>query len=124
MRFLLDECLSVRVAPELVAAGHDAVHVDDIDLAGHTDEDVLAAAVADSRVLLSADTDFGEILARSNDTTPSLVLFRRSDRTAHSLAEVLLANLDAIAEDLDHGAFVVITEDRLRIRRLPMLPSP
>jgi predicted nuclease of predicted toxin-antitoxin system len=81
---------------------------------------VLATAVANQSVLLSADTDFGEILARTNDRTPSVVLFRRSDRSAASLAKVLLANLDAIADELDNGAFVVITEDRLRIRHLPM----
>jgi hypothetical protein len=49
-----------------------------------------------------------------------VILFRRSDRSATSLAQVLLANLETIADELAEGAFVVITEDRLRIRRLPM----
>jgi predicted nuclease of predicted toxin-antitoxin system len=120
MKFLVDECLSTRLVRFLAAAGHDAIHVDDHDLAGRPDEEVLAKAVSDSRVLLSADTDFGEILARSNDPTPSVILFRRSDRSANTLAEVLLANLDTIAKDLERGAFVVITEDRLRIRTLPI----
>lgn len=45
MRFLVDECLSVRLVPMLVDAGHDAVHVNDCGLAGHIDEEVLARAV-------------------------------------------------------------------------------
>jgi predicted nuclease of predicted toxin-antitoxin system len=69
MKFLVDECLSTRLVRFLAAAGHDAIHVDDHDLAGRPDEEVLAKAVSDSRVLLSADTDFGEILDRSNDPT-------------------------------------------------------
>jgi predicted nuclease of predicted toxin-antitoxin system len=100
----------------LVNAGHDAVHVNDCGLAGHIDEEVLARAVDDDRVLLSADTDFGEILARSQQPAPSVTLFRRADRSPAALASVLFANLDQIIEHLEKGAFVVFTEERLRIR--------
>jgi predicted nuclease of predicted toxin-antitoxin system len=120
MRFLVDECLSVRLAALLTAAGHDAVHVVDCDLAGCPDEQVLARAVDDGRVLLSADTDFGEILARSRGEAPSVILYRRNDRRPTALLGILSANLDAVAEDLKQGAFVVMTEDRIRIRRLPL----
>ena len=89
-------------------------------LAGQPDEQVLSRALDDGRVLLSADTDFGEILARSGAGTPSVILFRRSDRSATSLAAVLLANLTEVADDLAQGAFVVITNDRIRIRSLPL----
>ena len=43
------------------------------------------------------------------------------------LAEILrtagtpIANLPAVAEDLEAGAIVVLTDDWVRIRRLPML---
>jgi predicted nuclease of predicted toxin-antitoxin system len=105
--------------------GHDALHVIDAELAGAPDASVLKAAQQQSRILVSADTDFGEILARSEETTPSVILLRRSDRTAHALAGVLLANLDAVADDLAVGAFVVITDQRLRIRSLPITsPQP
>jgi predicted nuclease of predicted toxin-antitoxin system len=120
VRFLVDECLSARVPSLLVGAGHDAVHVVDCGLAGEPDERVLAQAVADGRVLLSADTDFGEILARSGSPVPSVILFRREDRSAESLVSVLLANLDTVADELNRGAFVVIAEERMRIRGLPL----
>lgn len=41
-------------------------------------------------------------------------------RRAEELASVLLANLDEIADDLHSGALVVIGEERIRIRRLPV----
>lgn len=44
----------------LADAGHDAVHVTALGLAGHIDDEVLAAARRERRVLVSADTDFGE----------------------------------------------------------------
>jgi predicted nuclease of predicted toxin-antitoxin system len=120
VKFLVDECLSTQLTTLLVAAGHDAVHTIDCELAGQPDETVLAYALAEARVLVSADTDFGEILARSRSGTPSVILFRRGDRSPSSLAAVLLANLDVVADDLHKGAFVVITEDRVRIRALPI----
>jgi len=120
VRFLVDECLSVRLAGMLTTAGHDAIHVFDCGLSGQPDEQVLARAADDGRVLLSADTDFGEILARTQAPIPSVILFRRANQSPDALLPVLLANLEPIAEDLEKGAFVVIAEERLRIRPLPM----
>jgi predicted nuclease of predicted toxin-antitoxin system len=65
-------------------------------LAGQPDEKVLGRAASDGRVLLSADTDFGEILARSQSPIPSVILFRRTDRSPGALAAVLVANLDQV----------------------------
>lgn len=124
MRFLLDECLSTRLAPLLRDAGHDCVHVQERELLGAPDEAVMAAAVAESRVLVSMDTDFGESLATSNASLPSVVLFRRAGRKAEDQAAVLLLNLADIADDLDAGAIAVIMSSQIRLRRLPLRPQP
>lgn len=63
---------------------------------GAPDEAVMAAAVAESRVLVSMDTDFGELLATSNASLPSVVLFRRASRTAADQAAVLLPHRAAL----------------------------
>lgn len=124
MRFLLDECLSARLAGLLREAGHDCVHAGDRGLLGAPDETVLAAAVAESRVLVSMDTDFGELLAISNAAPPSVILFRRVGRTAEDHAAVLLLNIEDIAEDLEAGAIAVITNSQIRVRRSPIRPTP
>lgn len=118
MKFLVDECLSPRLAVLLRGRGHHAVHVCDVELAGCSDDDVMAASAADGYVLLSADTDFGELLARSNDREPSVVLFRGAEVDAEALVGVLLANLDRLEESLRSGAIVVVLDDR--IRHLPL----
>jgi predicted nuclease of predicted toxin-antitoxin system len=85
------------------------------------DPDVLERAQADERVLVSADTDFGGLLSRSHATGPSVLMIRRpAGRRAAEQSAIILANLDQIAEDLIVGAVVVIGDDRIRIRRLPM----
>jgi predicted nuclease of predicted toxin-antitoxin system len=66
VKLLVDECLSQQVAESLRSVGHDAVHVGGRDLLGHTDREVMACATDEGRAVVSADTDFGELLARSN----------------------------------------------------------
>lgn len=58
MRFLIDNALSPIIAVELNNAGHDAVHVRDRSLLGAEDQEIMAFAVEEDRVLVSADTDF------------------------------------------------------------------
>ncbi|MEX2627870.1 MAG: DUF5615 family PIN-like protein [Ilumatobacteraceae bacterium] len=124
MRFLLDENQSPAIVGLLVEAGHDVVHVRDLDMRGSPDVAVLAAASAADRVVISADTDFGELLAVSNARGPSILLLRRQQqRRALEIAALILANLDDVAEDLRAGAIVVIDDDRVRIRRLPLRPD-
>ena len=121
MRFLIDNNLSPLLAEGLKAAGHDAVHVRDLAMQAAPDSVVLERAQADERVLVSADTDFGGLLSRSHASGPSVLLIRRlAGRRAVKQSAIILANLDQIAEDLAVGAVVVIGDDWIRIRRLPM----
>jgi predicted nuclease of predicted toxin-antitoxin system len=124
MRFLLDNNLSPRLGELLAQSGHDAVHVRDIGLAQATDEIVIARAEEEGRVLVSADTDFGALLARSNRSRPSFMLFRRAvGRRVEDQAQLIVGSLVDVEEDLDNGAIVVLGERTLRIRRLPLAPE-
>ena len=124
MRFLLDQNQSPLLVDLLAAAGHDAVHVRDVAMATAIDLELLAFALDEQRIVVSADTDFGELLARSNASGPSIVLFRRQgQRSASEVAALLLANLGALIDDLVTGAVVVFDADRVRMRRLPMQPA-
>ena len=97
MRFLIDNNLSPLLAERLKAAGHDVVHVRDIGLQASTDSVVLERARAEDRVLISADTDFGSLLARSHAPNPSVVLIRRLiGRRAADQLEIIQANLPSL----------------------------
>jgi predicted nuclease of predicted toxin-antitoxin system len=124
LRFLLDESVSPLVAAPLVAAGHDVTHVHSIGLSGAPDPAVLDAAAADRRVLVTLDTDFGALIAHARSRLPSVVLFRGEvTRRPQSQAALLLANLEQVALELQEGAVVVIGDDRVRVRRLPIEPD-
>jgi predicted nuclease of predicted toxin-antitoxin system len=121
MRLLLDNNLSPRLVELLGSAGWDVVHVGTLGLRAASDKIVLRTAHDDGRILVSADTDFGALLAASHEPGPSVVLVRRiADRRAEDLARILLANLPHLEDDLRQGCIVVIGEDSLRIRPLPI----
>ena len=124
MRFLLDQNVSPQLVVELAAFGHDAVHVRELGMSRSLDVEILELAHREGRVIVSSDTDFGELLARTNTPLPSVVLLRRQgERRAAQIAALLEANLEAVADDLDAGAIVVLEAERIRIRRLPMRPE-
>lgn len=120
MRLLLDANLSPRLAPLLVEAGHDVVHVFDVGLADASDSVILQQAADDRRVVVSSDSDFGTLLARHQRSDPSFVLLRHAnDRTVEEQAALLLTVIPVVASELDRGAVVSVARGRVRTRRLP-----
>lgn len=77
MRFLVDASMSPVVVQELREAGHDAVHVGEVLRLDAPDVDILEHAVREGRVIVAADTDFGDLLAARQGAEPSVVLFHR-----------------------------------------------
>jgi predicted nuclease of predicted toxin-antitoxin system len=125
LRFLVDNALAPAVARKLAGVGHDVLHVRDLGMQAATDEEIFDLAVREGRVIVSADTDFGTILALRRTAEPSVVLFRRSSgRRPDAQAKLLLEQLPRIADSLERGSVVVIEEDRLRIRGLPIGGEP
>ena len=94
MRFLIDNALSPALAPLLQQAGHDAIHVRELGLQHADDEVIFERAVAEHRIVVSADADFGTLLAVSSSRQPSVIQFRgEGSRKPEALARMLLANL-------------------------------
>lgn len=123
MKWLIDNALSPAVSEGLRAAGHDAVHVRDRGLATADDTQIFDLGAQEDRVIVSADTDFGTLLAQRAHSKPSVILFRgATTRRPTEQIALLLANLPSIQADLAKGAIVVIEPARLRIRSLPIIP--
>ncbi|MEM8560559.1 MAG: DUF5615 family PIN-like protein [Bacteroidota bacterium] len=102
------------------SAGHDALHLREQGLQRLPDVAIMDKARAESRIVLTHDLDFGDLLAASGDALPSVVIFRLGDMRPANVNRHLAALLADHPDALNAGAVVSVSERRARIRRLPI----
>jgi predicted nuclease of predicted toxin-antitoxin system len=117
VRLLANENFPGEAVAALRRRGHDVAWVR-TDAPGSSDRVVLARAMAESRILITFDKDFGELAYHAGlPATCGVVLFRISpdspSRVAHAAVAVLESRTDW------PGHFSVVEEHRLRMAHLP-----
>jgi predicted nuclease of predicted toxin-antitoxin system len=120
MRFLADMGISMTVVQALREQGYDAIHLREQDLQRLPDPEILMKAKQESRVILTFDLDFSDLLAISRESLPSTVIFRLQKTVPHFVAERLLEALPFYIKALNEGAILMIEDGRCRLRRLPI----
>lgn len=120
MKLLLDQGLPRSTVLPLRAAGIDALHVGEMSLATAPDSVILEIARQEQRIVVTLDADFHTLLAISGAVGPSVIRFRIEGLRAEYLAGMLVNVLRLCEDDLSHGAMLSITENGVRVRRLPL----
>jgi predicted nuclease of predicted toxin-antitoxin system len=75
-RVLLDQGLPAGSALILREQGWDTIHVREVGLSAAEDVEILAFAASQSRVMVTLDRDFPQILALTHAARPSVILIR------------------------------------------------
>ncbi len=117
MRLLTDENLSPVIAAALEATGYDVLTVT-ATIPGAPDDEVMALAIKDTRVIVTEDKDFGELAFRDGSRPPGVIRLVLPGywpaEKAERLCEVLASEGEAVI-----GQAVVIEPARIRSRALP-----
>lgn len=117
MRFLADECVAPATVDALRGAGHDVIHALEVFPAA-SDEFIASLAASDSRILLTEDTDYGDIVFHRGGRPPlGVILLRMGDLDAGDRVAKLMSVLSELGENVV-GRFVVVGPSRVRIRPL------
>jgi len=123
LKFLADMGVSMSTVLTLREQGHEAVHLREENLGHLPDSAIMEKARREGRVVLTFDLDFGDILAASAQTLPSVIIFRLHNQTPSSVTPKLLEVLSKRSNELADGAIIIVEDARYRLRRLPVEPS-
>jgi predicted nuclease of predicted toxin-antitoxin system len=116
--FLADESCDFAVVSALRAAGFDVLAI--AELAPRTDDaDVIDLAARESRVLITEDKDFGQLVYAELRASSGVILIRFPASRRQSLPTEVLRAVRML-EDRITRAFVVLTPGRVRIGRDPL----
>ncbi len=121
MRFLLDMGISYQVARWLNSIGHDAIHLSKAGL--HTLEDhlIVEKAISENRIILTADMDFGQILAFKKSSLVSVIQFRLFDLSPGNIISKLNIVFDKFIEEIIADAVIItVQQNKVRIKKLPL----
>ena len=116
MNLLADECCDGGLVEALREDGHDVLYAAE-SLAGSPDDEVLARASQDDRIVLTEDRDFGELVYRLRLPARGVVYLRfavedREDKVLRARWLFREVGVRLV------GSFVVVEADRVRMRPL------
>ena len=120
MKLLIDMNLAPRWVRVLADAGHDAMHWSEVGDQRASDTEIMAYALRHGLIVLTHDLDFGDILAATGGTGPSVVQIRSDDVRADTIAGQIVRALETCSNALAHGALLSVDVDRARLRLLPL----
>ncbi len=121
MRFLADMGVSPLTVKVLSEEGYDAVHLSEQGLFRMTDSEIMVKAKQESRIVLTFDLDFTDLLATSRDNLPSVIIFRVKNTLPNFITSRLLTVLSECRENLRNGAIIIVEDYRYRVRNLPLI---
>jgi predicted nuclease of predicted toxin-antitoxin system len=106
VRFLVDAQLPPVLAHWLREAGHDARHVEDVNLREAEDSPIWRYALENRTILITKDEDFAE-RARQGGNTPEILWLRIGNVSNRALRQWFLPQLPQIIEWIEQGVRVL-----------------
>jgi predicted nuclease of predicted toxin-antitoxin system len=119
MKFLFDQSADFRLIPHLLQLAHDVQTISRNYPPGLPDEDVLAIARQEQRILVVADRDFGELIFQRGLVHAGVIFFRLPGAQLQTKREQLTTVLEEYDEELARGEFLVVTPGRIRVAGRP-----
>lgn len=113
---MADECFSGSLIRALRDAGFDITRSADT-IPSAPDEQVLALAYAENRILITEDNDFGELAVRLGFAAHGVVRVSLQGLDKHTQARRLVQALTKLGSTVE-GAIVTVEPSRTRVRRL------
>lgn len=116
MLFKIDENLPIEIGVLLIDAGHDAKTVNEQQLQGTKDSDLINLCKNENRVLITLDTDFSDIKAYPPHEFPGIIVLRVRSQVKHHVQKVFRQIIPLINREVLDQHLWIVEETRVRIR--------
>lgn len=116
LKFLVDENVEYTVVHYLRKQGYDVLSIAESH-PSLDDVDILQKAVQEHRIIITNDKDFGLLAFKEKLPAAGIILFRLYDQSAAAKLRILARVLEGYKLRL-YGNFIVISEGKIRIRKL------
>ena len=115
MNFLFDQSADFRLISHLRNLGHDVVAISREYPHSLADEEVLAIAREEKRILIVSDRDFGELIFHQELSHAGVIFFRLPGASLQTKIDQFTSVLADYADHLKRGEFIVVTPGRIRV---------
>jgi predicted nuclease of predicted toxin-antitoxin system len=116
MNIKLDENIPEDAATIFTEAGYPVSTVLDQGLGGKADPEVAAACKAESKVLITLDTDFANLGAYPPEDYSGIIVLRLANQAKPHVLSILARLLDSLGRKSPSGHLWIVDEYRIRIR--------
>lgn len=119
VKFLADECTFDSTVEFLRNEGRDVTTVKEIGLRGAKDPEVLNKAQEMEAVLITRDSDFGDVRRFLPSAYQGVIVLKMTYRSSNEVHAVLRKMLREVKEDEFVGTLFVVDHNKWRTRRRP-----
>ncbi len=120
IKFLIDMPLSPGLADWLIQQGYDAGHASRIGLHRALDQEILARAANEQRIVVPEDLNYPRLFALTQTKGPGLILFRGGNYSEIEAIVGFQQAVEAIPANELFASIVVIEKTRNRCIRVPL----
>jgi predicted nuclease of predicted toxin-antitoxin system len=117
MKIVADEGVDKSIVSHLRKLGYEVYYILE-EKSGISDDSVLEIANSKKALLITLDTDFGELIFRLKEASHGVLLFRFSGLTKIEKLKIVENTINKHSHEL-LNSFTVVTKETIRIRKLP-----
>jgi predicted nuclease of predicted toxin-antitoxin system len=119
-RLLANMNISPKTVKALRKEGWDIDRVSQFLPVNTSDQEILAFARQEDRVVIAQDLDFSTLLALGGFDRPRLIILRLSEGDPDTVSRRLIEVLPRIEQALSEGCSITIEDVAVRVRKLPI----
>lgn len=116
IKFMVDESVDFPVVRYLRNIGYNVASIAE-DSPSIDDIHILERSFKENRILLVDDKDFGALIFKEKLSSRGLILFRLDDQSSKAKIKALERAIAEYSDKLS-GNFIVVSENKIRVRKL------